>query len=711
MQAKGSAPQSDSARWARTAQGRSGWDERNRMIAGYVPPRASVLDLGAGAQTLRDHLPPDCTYQPCDIVPGPGVLACDLDAGRWPDTGQRYDLAVCSGVLEYLHDAPAALAGIDAVARRAIVSYSDRRTGQRLATRVAQGWASHLSLAELRSALDSLDCEWRFLTEWHGHVILAIDFEAGLPPLRDGEALVTEAAWEASFAQLEALALRTGSAAVPASLVVGGIGLGAWVQSQRKLRRRGTLSARRARRLEALPGWTWRATRQPAAPAAPALRSERRGRPSRRVPDRGGDLRSRRVGGDRLEWMWKAAQGDDVLDIACGQGLAIVALARAGVRVTGFDRDVTALEQARARLSEENAETQARVTLVAGDPAALSGGDEGFDTVLLADVLEQAGDPGELLDHARRLLRSRGRVVVTNPFEAPRGDRGRPRSSLLELLAVLAPRLRPIEVVDGDRWVGIVAVEPGAERGSTAPWTALLEIAERRLDELDDAHAVQAARLEETRAREHELSTRGEALTAQVARLDQQSSERKDAIADLESRLAATGERSEELARALDEARAALATETARRVDAERSLAEERLRLDDAMRRHGEAERRLAQVREDGRALLHEAERHREQARALAGQLRESRLELAEHTGRAAESAGERRELREDARVQAARVAELQRELRDQRASLATRTTQLQTLRAGRAYRLARRWWKIRKAVRHPLNRSGDGVG
>ena len=73
--------------------------------------------------------------------------------------------------------------------------------------------------------------------------------------------------------------------------------------------------------------------------------------------------------------------------------------------MTGFDRDVTALEHARARLSEENADTQARVTLVAGDPAALTGGDDGFDTVLLADVLEQPGDAGELLDHARRLLR------------------------------------------------------------------------------------------------------------------------------------------------------------------------------------------------------------------------------------------------------------------------------------------------------------------
>jgi chromosome segregation ATPase len=121
------------------------------------------------------------------------------------------------------------------------------------------------------------------------------------------------------------------------------------------------------------------------------------------------------------------------------------------------------------------------------------------------------------------------------------------------------------------------------------------------------------------------------------------------------------------------------------------------------MRRHAESERRLAQVREDGRALVREAEQHPEHVRALAGRLRDSQLQLAEHTSRAAESAGELRELRDDLRVQSARVAELQRDLSDQRAKLATRTTQLQTLRAGRAHRLATRWWRIRKAIRHPL--------
>ena len=243
------------------------------MIAAYVPPGSSVVDLGAGAQTLAAHLPQGCAYQACDVVPGPAVVLCDLDAGVWPALDQRYDVAVCSGLLEYLGDIPGLLQGLGAIARRAIVTYSDRRRGQRIQTRVSQGWKSHLTLADLRAALDSLDREWRFLTEWRGHVILVIDFEPGLPPLRDGEALIEEAAWESSFARLEAHARRTGSARVSAALVEDGVGLGAWVAAQRRMRRRGTLSRRRTRRLEAVPGWSWRS-----APAAHAgVAADRRG--------------------------------------------------------------------------------------------------------------------------------------------------------------------------------------------------------------------------------------------------------------------------------------------------------------------------------------------------------------------------------------------------------------------------------------------------
>ena len=53
---------------------------------------------------------------------------------------------------------------------------------------------------------------------------------------------------------------REGHARVPAGHVEAGFRLGQWVKVQR--RSHPTMSADRAARLEALPGWTWEARRK-----------------------------------------------------------------------------------------------------------------------------------------------------------------------------------------------------------------------------------------------------------------------------------------------------------------------------------------------------------------------------------------------------------------------------------------------------------------
>lgn len=74
------------------------------MIARYIDPGSRVLDLGAGSSALRGVLPEKCEYQPCDIVGGPEVLRCDLNRGLWPQVTKIYDVAVVSGVLEYIRN-------------------------------------------------------------------------------------------------------------------------------------------------------------------------------------------------------------------------------------------------------------------------------------------------------------------------------------------------------------------------------------------------------------------------------------------------------------------------------------------------------------------------------------------------------------------------------------------------------------------------------
>jgi hypothetical protein len=69
-----------------------------------------------------------------------------------------------------------------------------------------------------------------------------------------------EDAWEEGFSRLQGYIQLEGHSRVPAQLVEDdGFRLGRWVHRQRQGYRRRTLAQERVRRLEALPGWGWRA--------------------------------------------------------------------------------------------------------------------------------------------------------------------------------------------------------------------------------------------------------------------------------------------------------------------------------------------------------------------------------------------------------------------------------------------------------------------
>jgi superfamily II DNA or RNA helicase len=67
----------------------------------------------------------------------------------------------------------------------------------------------------------------------------------------------TTAPWEGSFGLLEDFVKQFGHARVPDSYAVNDYPLGAWVQTQRGKKIRGTLHAERQYRLQDLPGWSW----------------------------------------------------------------------------------------------------------------------------------------------------------------------------------------------------------------------------------------------------------------------------------------------------------------------------------------------------------------------------------------------------------------------------------------------------------------------
>jgi len=99
------------------------------------------------------------------------------------------------------------------------------------------------------------------------------------------------------------------------------------------------------------------------------------------------------------------APGARVLDVGCGRGITLAALADRGFEAHGVELGPDALRGVDPRAQVRIAPTLA----AAGHPA------ERFDMVLIWHVLEHLREPGATLAEAHRLLRPGGRLVVAVP--------------------------------------------------------------------------------------------------------------------------------------------------------------------------------------------------------------------------------------------------------------------------------------------------------
>ena len=100
--------------------------------------------------------------------------------------------------------------------------------------------------------------------------------------------------------------------------------------------------------------------------------------------------------------------GCDIVDLGCGTGRHTEWLARAGARVTAVDFSQKMLERARRKVSA----TEVHFVLHdLHDPLPLE--NASFDAVVSGLVLEHLRDPDGFFREARRVLRPRGRAVVS----------------------------------------------------------------------------------------------------------------------------------------------------------------------------------------------------------------------------------------------------------------------------------------------------------
>lgn len=116
----------------------------------------------------------------------------------------------------------------------------------------------------------------------------------------------------------------------------------------------------------------------------------------------------------RLGWLAQRCQGR-VLDVGCSRSLLGVRLVEAGHDYVGVDLDTAALADTQAALDALSEEARAKAVLHELDFDRFEDAD-GFDTVVMAEVLEHQAVPPTFLLRAKALLRPGGRVLITTPF-------------------------------------------------------------------------------------------------------------------------------------------------------------------------------------------------------------------------------------------------------------------------------------------------------
>lgn len=143
--------------------------------------------------------------------------------------------------------------------------------------------------------------------------------------------------------------------------------------------------------------------------------------------------------------------GGAVADLGCGQGAAVIALARAfpRSRFVGFDADPAAIDAARRRAAEAGLSASARFEV---SPAAAFRGD-GYDLVLSFESLHEMGEPLRVARRVRAALAADGAWLVVEPYASGRleedlGAWGRLVSSMAALHCL------PVSIADGGGALG-----------------------------------------------------------------------------------------------------------------------------------------------------------------------------------------------------------------------------------------------------------------
>ena len=160
---------SDRARWETEANLSQSWDSRTEQIARLIDGGTSVIEFGAGRRVLKSCLPNDCRYTPSDLFDrGFGTIICDLNSSVLPQFGP-YDVAVFSGVLEYVNDVSRLIMHLSKFVDTIVASYAIVETSR--FDRRQAGWVNDFSSDALIAVFESAGFECDHIERWQSQAI------------------------------------------------------------------------------------------------------------------------------------------------------------------------------------------------------------------------------------------------------------------------------------------------------------------------------------------------------------------------------------------------------------------------------------------------------------------------------------------------------------------------------------------------------------
>jgi len=162
---------SNSQRWENPENFSHHWSSRSKLIASLIPEKSSVIEFGVGLFPIFEkgkasHI---LKYTQTDFVPRPNLtFLYDLNKIEL-DEFDPHDIAVFSGVLEYVHDLPSKIEFISSRVKSIITSYC---TLEKYPTdRELRGWVNSYTSTEFIQIFKDSNFRLSSLEIWKNQTI------------------------------------------------------------------------------------------------------------------------------------------------------------------------------------------------------------------------------------------------------------------------------------------------------------------------------------------------------------------------------------------------------------------------------------------------------------------------------------------------------------------------------------------------------------